>query len=89
MNTLSRGMQYFEEALPDEWEDSGQLQAEEARVGYESEIVEEARAIVAGRSGKLATKEHLRVVLEWLDGATGRPEQEQPEADWDGVSPPF
>jgi len=35
---------------------------------YETEIVAEARAIAEGRSMKLATGEHLRVLLSWLDG---------------------
>lgn len=35
---------------------------------YESELVDEARAIAEGRSLKLATNEHLRVLLAWLDG---------------------
>ena len=37
---------------------------------YESQIITEARAIAEGRSMKLATAEHLRVVLSWLDGGT-------------------
>jgi hypothetical protein len=40
----------------------------EAQRRYESGIVEEARAIVAGRSTLNITVEHLRVVLSWLDG---------------------
>ena len=35
---------------------------------YESGIIEEARQIVAGKSLKLSTAEHLRVLLSWLDG---------------------
>ncbi len=42
----------------------------EAQRRYESAIVEEARAIVAGRSTLNITTEHLRVVLSWLDGGT-------------------
>lgn len=41
----------------------------EAQDRYESAMVAEARAIVEGRTMKLATNEHLRVVLSWLDGA--------------------
>ena len=89
MNSLSHGMQDFEEAFRDEQRDSGQQQAEEGRARYESEMVEEARAIVEGRSMKLATKEHLWVVLDWLDGARVRLNREQPEAEWDGTTPPF
>ena len=35
---------------------------------YESALVAEAREIAEGRSLKLATDEHLRVLLSWLDG---------------------
>ena len=41
-----------------------------AQERYEAGIVEEARAIVEGRSTLNITKEHLRVVLAWLDGCT-------------------
>ena len=37
---------------------------------YEVRIIEEARAIVAGKSKAAPTVEHLRVLLEWLDGAS-------------------
>jgi hypothetical protein len=36
---------------------------------YESAMIEEARQIVAGKSLKLSTVEHLRVLLSWLDGS--------------------
>jgi len=36
---------------------------------YESGIIEEARQIVAGKSLKLSTAEHLRVLLSWLDAS--------------------
>lgn len=39
----------------------------EAR-NYEEETIAEARRIVAGQSEQLPTREHLRVVLAWLDG---------------------
>lgn len=39
---------------------------------YEAAIVEQARAIVAGHSAAQPSQEHLRVLLQWLDGhATG------------------
>lgn len=41
-----------------------------AQERYEAGVVEEARAIVEGRSTSNITKEHLRVVLAWLDGCT-------------------
>ena len=84
MNNLNHSMQDFDEGFPD-----GQQQSDEARVLYESEMVEEARAIVEGRSMMLATREHLRVVLDWLDGARVRLNRERPRADWDGATPPF
>ena len=36
---------------------------------YESGIIEEARQIAAGKSLKLSTAEHLRVLISWLDGS--------------------
>lgn len=56
----------------------------EAQRHYESGIVEEARAIVAGRSTLNITTEHLRVVLSWLDGCAIA------EAEGlEGTEPPF
>ena len=78
-----------EHLLDEERESWEQQQVDEARARYESAVVEEARAIVAGHIAKLATKEHLRVVLDWLDSARFRLNREQPEAQWDGDTPPF
>ncbi len=40
--------------------------------GYEQAVVEQARRIVTGRSTAQPGIEHLRVLLQWLDGhATG------------------
>ncbi|MCP4450306.1 MAG: hypothetical protein GY809_02515 [Planctomycetes bacterium] len=90
MNGLNYTMQVMGEIFPDEQcESLGQQQADEAQSRYESAIVAEAREIVQGQCLKQATSEHLRVVLEWLDGAKFRLNQEQPETDWDGVPPPF
>lgn len=90
MEALNYKLQNLDGCALDEqrecWE---QQQVDEARAHYESAVVEEARAIVEGRTVKLATKEHLRVVLEWLDGARFRLNREQPEAEWDGDTPPF
>jgi hypothetical protein len=42
---------------------------------YESSVIDEARAIVAGKSLKLASVEHLRIALSWLDCArAGEPD---------------
>lgn len=39
---------------------------------YERQVVEQARRIAAGKSAAQPTPEHLRVLLQWLDGhATG------------------
>ena len=39
---------------------------------YESQVVEQARRIVGGQSATAPSHEHLRVLLQWLDGhATG------------------
>lgn len=90
MNSLNYTMQVLNEIFPDEQRESWeQQQVDEARARYESAVVEEARAIVEGRTMKLATKEHLRVLLDWLDGARFRLNREQPEAGWDGDTPPF
>lgn len=35
---------------------------------YEREVVEQARDIVIGQSGAMPSHEHLRVLLQWLDG---------------------
>lgn len=52
---------------------------------YEAAVVDEARRIAAGQSMMLATGEHLRVLLRWLDGR--EPERQAPA--WDGVGNPF
>lgn len=90
MNALNYSLQVMNEIFPDEQcECLEEQQVVEARSRYESQVVEEARAIAEGRSIKPATREHLRVLLEWLDGARFRLNREQPEADWDGATPPF
>jgi len=39
---------------------------------YEGQVVEQARRIVSGQSSTEPSQEHLRVLLQWLDGrATG------------------
>jgi hypothetical protein len=39
---------------------------------YEGQVVEQARRIVSGQSRSAPSQEHLRVLLQWLDGhATG------------------
>lgn len=39
---------------------------------YEQAVVEQARGIVNGQSAAMPSHEHLRVLLQWLDGqATG------------------
>ena len=90
MDALNYTDQVLGETFPDEqrecWE---QQQVDEARERYESAVVEEARAIVDGRTMKTATEEHLRVLLEWLDGARYRLNGEQPEVEWGGDTPPF
>ena len=53
-------------------------QAGDARACYECTLVERARRIVAGDSGEAPTREHLRVLLTWLDGRPPR-----------GVPPPW
>jgi hypothetical protein len=89
MDALSYSMKVMDEFFPDERRECWEQQADEARAHYESGIVEEARAIAAGRSAKLASREHLRVLLDWLDGARFRLNREQPEVESDGDTPPF
>ena len=45
---------------------------------YESRIIEEARAIVAGKLDKTPTVEHLRVALAWLDGTSEQEHEQDP-----------
>ncbi len=73
----------------DQHESLGQQQAYEAQARYESAVVEEARAIVDDRVPLLPTKEHLRVVLEWLDGTRIKLNQAQPEQQQGEDTPPF
>lgn len=58
----------FTETFGEDW---GQMRSDEARARYEARIVSEARAIVAGEKECSPTVEHLRVVLDWLDGTHG------------------
>ena len=53
---------------------------------YESALVEEARAIVAGRSRRKPSVEHLRILLVWLDHYETEPE---PAKEWNGQGAPF
>jgi hypothetical protein len=50
----------------------GDVRSFEAQELYESGVIDEARAIVEGRSSAPVTVEHLRVALSWLDGCTAR-----------------
>ncbi|WP_041066113.1 hypothetical protein [Thiolapillus brandeum] len=43
------------------------------RQQYESGLIEEARAMVAGQKDAQPTVEHVRVLLEWLDGCMYEP----------------
>jgi len=55
----------------------------EAAERYESELIEEARRIVAGATLALPTEAHLRVLLSRLDGP--RPTREPPPVPVSGV----
>ncbi len=73
-------MDMDEYRLRDEVE--GDLDWEWVKRQDESMRVKEARAIVAGKSKAAPTVEHLRVLLEWLDGVA-------PDGvDW-GIEEPF
>jgi hypothetical protein len=90
MNSMEYSLQVLNEIFPDEQQESlQQQQVDEAQARYESAIVVEARQIAEGSSLKPATKEHLRVVLEWLDGTRVRLNREQPEAQQGVNTPPF
>ena len=77
--------------LVDEWVDQDERDRQEVESDLdwewvkrqdESHTVKQARDIVAGRSKKTPTIEHLRVLLEWLDGVA-------PDGvDWD-IEEPF
>jgi hypothetical protein len=55
-------------------EEQGAAVSAAACEAYELRLVEEARALVAGKQG-VPTVEHLRVLLERLGGATPTPEE--------------
>ena len=90
MDSLNYSLQVLREIFPDEqrrsWEEQ---QVYRARAHYEAAIVDEARAIVAGEHSGKPSVEHLRVLLEWLEGLRVRLNLEQPEDPWDGDTPPF
>ncbi len=48
--------------------DTGDAQSFEAQSNYERAVVATARAIAAGEVDGPPTREHLRVLLNWLDG---------------------
>lgn len=73
-----RGYQQYQEELLEEQSAAASAEAQER---YESGLVEEARAMVAGDFEKAPAVEHLRVLLERLDSAT-------PAQD-DGEKTPF
>lgn len=47
---------------------------------YETSVIDEARAIVAGKVARAPTVEHLRIALAWLDGALSAPQQTEGES---------
>ena len=90
MDALNYRLQVLNALFPDElYESWKQQQVDAARARYESALVEEACAIVEGRSMNPVNQEHLRVLLEWLDGTRCRLNREQPDDLWDGETPPF
>jgi len=62
MNAMDGLIEIYEEDQND-----GEFFSVAEQERYESGIIEEARQIVAGKSLKLSTAEHLRVLLNWLD----------------------
>ena len=48
--------------------DCAETQSATTREHYEQRLVAEARAMVEGICDRTPTVEHLRVVLDWLDG---------------------
>lgn len=69
------------------FEDSEDAALQDSGAEYEAEMIEEARRIVAGRSMLLPSREHLRVLLVWLDGR--EPERKREEPAWDAPGAPF
>ena len=52
--------------------DCAETQSATTREHYEQRLVAEARAMVEGICDRTPTVEHLRVVLDWLDGGPPR-----------------
>ena len=65
-----RAIDYFIESYKEDDNHDGERMSASEQERYELKIINEARQIVAGKSLKLASIEHLRVVLSWLDCAT-------------------
>jgi len=60
--------------------DLGDAASAAARDRYEAAVIDEARAIVAGEIEQAPSVEHLRIALEWMDGARPAPREEDGEA---------
>ena len=68
-------------------EDLGSAASAAAQERYESGVLAEARAIVAGELQRSPTVEHLRIALEWLDDAKARARMQEREQVLDGETP--
>ena len=75
---LRRGYRHYQDDLLEEQSAAASVEAQER---YESGVIEEARAMVAGDFEKAPAVEHLRILLERLDSATPTQEEE------DGAAP--
>lgn len=77
-----RAIDIFLHGYKEEGHDDGERMSSSEQERYESQVIEEARKIVAGKSLKLASAEHLRIALSWLDcakaGETDCSEQSAP-----------
>ena len=76
LREVRRGAQ----AALEDLEDQSSAASDAAREAYERGMVEQARAIVAGKIEEPPTLEHMRVLLDRLDSAAPAPAQLDGEA---------
>lgn len=73
MSNLNLNLTLDGSRLGSHYAELGDAKSFEAEAAYERATVAAARAIVAGELTEPPTVEHLRVLIDWLDGAQSRP----------------